>query len=164
MNETPNTDPTPDQPDQPHGAPTDADAEHTAPGAEQAEQEAEHIAAEGQDVRERVRRLVVNTIQQRRLSFDELNDVTRHVLQGASAGVKQATPEKQRTVLNSVIDGLADSYATAANATRLAFEEANRRRQSFAQEDLQQTLRELRPLDGASSAPSPAPPNAPGAP
>lgn len=97
-------------------------------------------------VRERVRRLVVETLEQRSLSLDELNEVSRQVLEGAAAGVRDATPEHQRTVLRSVIDGLGDSYATAANATRLAIEEANARSKAFADEDLREAARELRSL------------------
>ena len=122
----------------------DAGAEEAA---RQAGEQAEHIAAEGGDVRERVRKLVVDTVEQRRLSFDQLGEVSQSVLEGAASGVKEAEPEQQESALRGVIDGLADAYATAANATRLALEEANQRRQSFAQEDLQRAMRDLRALD-----------------
>lgn len=136
------------------GEQTGEQASEQAQAAGQAAgEQAEHIAGEAgespdaEDVRERVRRLVVDTLRTRNLSLEELNEVSRQVLEGAAAGVKEATPEAQRTVLRSVIDGLADSYATAANAARLTLEEANARRKAFAEEDLSQAVRELRDLD-----------------
>lgn len=136
--QTPHTGPTPGE------RASEADA---AQAAEAAGEQAERIAAEGEDVRDRVRRLVVETVQQRKLSFDQLNEVGESVLHGASEGVKNAGASEQRAVLRAVIDGVADSYATAANATRLALEEANTRRQTFAQEDLQHAIREIKALD-----------------
>ncbi|MFW6059312.1 MAG: DUF6781 family protein [Phycisphaeraceae bacterium] len=124
-----------------------ASDEAAAEAAAAAGEQAERIAAEGEDIRGRVRQLVVDTVQQRKLSFEQLGQVGQEVLRGAASGVKQAGKEEQRQALRAVIDGLADSYATAANATRLALEEANARRRTFAQEDLQHAVRELKVLD-----------------
>lgn len=122
-------------------------SEQAAEAGRKAGEEAEHIAAEGEHVRERVRKLVVQTIEQRHLSFEELNHVAKDVLEGAASGVKQATPKEKESVLRAVIDGLADSYNIAANATKLALEEANGKRKTFAEEDLKRIVRELRVLD-----------------
>jgi len=116
-------------------------------GAEAAGQQAESIAAEGADVRDRVRRLVVDTVHTRRLELDQLSEVSQQVLEGAAKGVKDATGQQQESILQQVIDGLADSYGGAANATREALDDATQRGKQFTQEDLDRALRNLRALD-----------------
>ena len=116
-------------------------------GAKQAGEQAEKIAGEGENVRDRVRQLVVETVQERKLDFDELGNVAQSVLEGAAQGVRDAAPEEQDNVLRSVIDGLADSYSNTANAARLAFEEATQQGRTFAEEDLKRAWDDLRELD-----------------
>lgn len=124
-----------------------ASEEEAQAGAAAAGEQAEQIASEETDVRERVRQLVVETVQDRRLSLDQLNEVTQQVLRGAAEGAKGAAEGKQDSVLRDVVDGLADAYTSAANATRLAVEEANERGKTFAEEDLNRAMRQLRTID-----------------
>jgi hypothetical protein len=126
---------------------TQAQQQQARAGAEAAGQEAEHIAAEGENVRDRVRQLVVDTVQQRRLELDQLSDVTQQVLQGAAKGVDDTTKEQQDSTLRAVIDGLADAYGGAADATRQAIDDATDRGKHFAQDDLARAWRNLRALD-----------------
>ena len=70
--------------------------------------QAEKIAQEGREVRERVRRLVVDTVEKGRLRLSELRRVTIQVVDGAVRGLKGALPEKQESVLRQVLDGVAD--------------------------------------------------------
>ena len=128
------------------GGPTGAETGAGQAG-EEATQQAESIAAEGEDVRERVRRLVVDTFQNRRLEWDQMNDLTQQVLKGAAKGVQDTTAQQQESVLRSVVDGLADSYSGAADATRQALDDATQRGRQFAEDDLGRALRNLKALD-----------------
>jgi hypothetical protein len=124
-----------------------AEQEQAQAGAEQAGEQAERIAAEGEDVREQVRQLIADTVHDRRLSLEQLNTVAQSVLEGAASGVREATSERQDSVLRSVVDGIGDGYAAAADATRQAVEDATQRGKHFAEQDLKRAWEDLRELD-----------------
>lgn len=117
--------------------------------------EAERIAAEGTDVRERIRKLIVDLADRRGMTADELRRHARDILDGAKRGLAAPAPastttastdQKKAGVLNDVVDGLADGFSRAAYATKLAIEEAESRRQRFADEDLRTAMDNLRQL------------------
>lgn len=110
-------------------------------------EQAQRIAASGEAVRDRVRQLVVETVQQRHLELDQLSTVAQQVLEGAAQGVKDTAQRDQQSVLKAVVDGVADSYSGAANATRQALDDAAERGKHFADDDLKRALRNLRALD-----------------
>lgn len=112
-----------------------------------ASQEAERIASEGTDVRERVRDLVNKVAGQGRKTLSELTDETTEILRGAGEGVKSAASSERGEVLGEVIDGVSDGLSRAANATKLALEEAEGRGEQFAEEDLQRTIDDLKTLE-----------------
>lgn len=108
--------------------------------------EAERIASEATDVRERIRKLIVDLADRRGMTADELRRHARDILDGAKRGIAGAADEKKAGVLNDVVDGLADGFSRAAYATKLAIEEAESRRQRFADEDLRTATDNLRQL------------------
>src|SRR5690606_36081086 len=108
--------------------------------------EAERIASEGTDVRERIRKLIVDLADRRGMTAAELRRHAREILEGARRGLSDAAESKQATVLNDVVDGLADGFSRAAYAPKLAIEEAESRRQQFADEDLRTAMDNLRQL------------------
>jgi hypothetical protein len=110
--------------------------------------ETERIAREGGEVRERVRRVVVETVRQRRIPLSRVRDLAGRLLDGALEGVRSAAPERRDSVLRETIDGLADGFEATATATRLAFEEALGRAETFAKDDVGQTVEDLRALEG----------------
>ncbi len=118
------------------------DTNHTNPA-----EAAESIVNEGQNIRDRVRELVVRAVRERGIGIDELRDLAREVFEGATNGIKDALPDEQQSVLRRVVDGLSDGLAVAANATKLAFEEARDRGQAFAEDDIQQTIDDLKSLE-----------------
>ncbi len=109
---------------------------------------AETIAAGGDDVREKVRRFVVDTVRERRLELDRLGALAEKMIGGAVAGVRNAAPDRSDSVLRDVIDGLGDGLSASAHATRLALEEARGRGETFAKEDLEKAVEDLRTLEG----------------
>lgn len=110
-------------------------------------QEAERIASEGTDVRTRVRDLVGRVASEGRKTLSELSDEATDILRGAGEGVKDAAAEHRGEVLGEVIDGVSDGLSRAANATKLALEEAEGRGEQFAEEDLRRTVDDLKTLE-----------------
>jgi hypothetical protein len=105
------------------------------------------IASEGRAVRDRIRSLLVDSVRERKLSLDEVGGAVRQVVDGAVNGVRDSVPDKQASVLGEVVDGLGEGLSAAANATRLALEEARGRGESFAQEDVDKAVEDLKALE-----------------
>lgn len=108
---------------------------------------AQEIASEAKDVRTRVRDLVSKAASDGRKTLRELGDDAREILKGATEGVSDVAEEHRGEVLGEVIDGIGDGLTRAANATRLAIEEAEGRGERFAEEDLKRTMDDLRSLE-----------------
>jgi len=108
---------------------------------------AEEIAAEGEDVRERIRTAVVDAMTNREGLAEDLSNTTQAVLDGAVEGVRNLAPEQQDSTLRQVVDGLGDALSRSANATRFALEEARSRGESFAREDIDRAMQDLRTLE-----------------
>jgi len=77
-------------------------------------EQAERIASEATDVRERVRRLVSKSATEGRKTISELVDETREILRGAGEGGKDAAPDQKREVLSEVVEGVSDALQQAA--------------------------------------------------
>ena len=109
--------------------------------------QAEDIVAEGCEIRERIRNLMLDAVKTRKLELRELGDITGEVMEAAVKQVEDVLPKQRDSVLGQVVAGIGDAYAVAANATRLAFEEARGRGESFAREDLDRALSDLTTID-----------------
>ena len=114
---------------------------------ETVESQAEKIATEADSVRERVRRLVLDTAGGGGLRIDQLKGAASAVLDGVGKGIERISEDRRGTVLAETIDGLSDAFERAARATRLAIEEAEGRGEQFSQEELRQTADDLRTLE-----------------
>lgn len=112
-----------------------------------ASERAERIAAEGESVRERVRRLVLEVAEGDGLRVSALRHAASEIIDGVSKGVKDASESRRGTVLAETVDGLSDGFARAAQATKLAIEEAEGRGKRFTSEDLRQAADDLRTLE-----------------
>ncbi|MDY7108122.1 MAG: DUF6781 family protein [Planctomycetota bacterium] len=109
--------------------------------------ETERIVREGDEVRQRVRRAVVETVRERRLPMNRVQDLAGQMLGGAIEGARSVAPERRDSVLRETIDGLADGVEATATATRLALEEARGRAETFAQNDVARTVEDLQTLE-----------------
>ena len=119
------------------------DADQTTDAGQNPEAEAASIAAEDRDVRGQVRDLFVRLFREREAGLEEISDVARRVIDGSLEGAERAASDRSDQIVREAVEGLADGYASAANATRLAFEEAAQRGKSLAEEDLNKALKEL---------------------
>jgi hypothetical protein len=106
---------------------------------------AEKIAREAEGVRERVSRLVTDAVGGRGLG--DLRSTVSEILEGVTKSVKAGVEDERRGVLREAVGGISDGLESAANATRLAIEEAEGRGKSFAKEDLRQAADDLRTLE-----------------
>ena len=111
-----------------------------------AQAQAQHIAAEGKDIRQRVRDLTVKLVQQRDVGLKKFDVLASHIMTGAAHAVEDTVPQDPDSVLRQVVDGLADGIGKAANAAELTLEEAQSRGQAFAQEDIKSMIDDLRAL------------------
>lgn len=111
--------------------------------------DAEKIAAEATDVRERIRKTVVEAVREGKVSLSDVSDLTRDVVDGAAQGARSLAPDQRDSVLRQVIDGMGDAFSSTANATRLAIEEAGSRGERFAREDVKDAVTHLSELQRA---------------
>lgn len=114
----------------------DADTQH-------AREESERVAREGQDVRERVSRAILNATRGDGLNLASLRASAQSAMDGAMRGVKDVGEQHRQTVLGEAFAGITDAMEKGVNATRLAVEEARGRGESFAKDDLQQAEHEI---------------------
>lgn len=101
------------------------------------------IVAEGQDVRGRISNVVTERADKMPTNRKGLIDLSRSVLDSATAALDKAVPHDRENILRQVIDGLGDGFSTAALATRLAIEEARSEEKRFAEEDMAQIKKDL---------------------
>jgi|GEM_PF-1593042 len=109
--------------------------------------QARRIAAQGQNIRQQIESLVKDVAHEIRGGGRKMVDIAQEVMDGAAAGINEAAPPEDReNRLRQVIDGLGDGFTRAANATRLAIEEAQSRGEHFARKDLNDTLSDMKLL------------------
>lgn len=98
------------------------------------------IAAEGENVTQRVREVVESAARSLGDAGAEgqhrLTSLVSAAIDGASSAVQGVAPDHAESTLCQVIDGLGDGLQRTANATRLAVEESASSGKAFATEDL----------------------------
>lgn len=98
------------------------------------------IAADGENVTQRVREVVESAAQSLGDAGKEgqhrLTSLMSAAIDGASSAVKGAAPDHAESTLRQVIDGLGEGLQRTANATRLAVEESASSGKAYAVQDL----------------------------
>ena len=117
--------------------------QHQQAGTEQAREESERVAREGEDVRERVRQSILDATQGEGLNLASLRASAQSAMDGVMQGVKEVSEQHRQSVLGEAFAGVTDAMEKGVNATRYAVEEAQSRGESFAKEDLKQAENEL---------------------
>jgi hypothetical protein len=107
------------------------------------EQRIARIVAGGLAVRDGVADAVSAALAGGRSAWNGLGGTLGRIARGAAVGARQVTRESQRGVLRAVVDGVGDGLGRTALATRLAVEEAGRRGEAFARQDLERLARDL---------------------
>jgi hypothetical protein len=126
--------------------------------------EAEKIVAEGQHVGSRVRSLVLRAIKNKQLGLSELGEVAKQVLDGSLVALEAALAQKAKhteqqsdenrenekkaqQTLGEIFSGIDEAFADAAKATACALDEAKKRGERFAKEDLRKTVTDLKAME-----------------
>ncbi len=98
------------------------------------------------NIRENVRRITLNALSDGKLDLDEISQVTRLVVNGAGVGAVIYGPDG-RNPLAKAVEGLNDALCTAAEASKLAIEEASSHVNTFGKQDLLHAINDLNELE-----------------
>lgn len=114
--------------------------------AEQIREEAAAIINQGGPIRERISQLVANAAEQAQQSGQGLMGLAQSVMDATVSAVNQSLPPDANSALRQVIDGLSDGVSKAALATKMAVNESVASSKSFANEDLQKVVGDVKTL------------------
>ncbi len=109
------------------------------------EHEIRDAVASGRDVKEIVRQVTLKALTRRDLDLAAIRQVARAVVAGARQGAS-GRPEVGE-VLGKAVSGLDEALSKAAEATKLALQEATGRGDTFTTQDLKRTLGDLQMLE-----------------
>ncbi|MEO0586636.1 MAG: DUF6781 family protein [Planctomycetota bacterium] len=113
------------------------------------EAQTESIVDDGNDIKDRVRRLTRDTIAAGMASTqkgtDQLADLAGRVFAAAGAAVerKDEGDDAKRSALNDVVDGFSAGLNEAVDATRQTLQGARDRGEKFAREDIAKSVDDL---------------------
>jgi hypothetical protein len=107
---------------------------------------ARELVRVGKDVREKLHELTVRALTQRQLAEQEIREVLDAITEGVSLGAAERT-EEVRAALGDALTGMDDALSHAAEAMQLALGEASSHAQDFAEQDIKQSISELKQLE-----------------
>lgn len=107
---------------------------------------ARELVRAGQDVRGKLHELTVRALTQRQLAEQEIREVLDAITQGVSLGAAERT-EEVRAALADALHGMDDALGHAAEAMQLALGEVGSHVQDFAEQDIRQSIDELKRLE-----------------
>lgn len=107
---------------------------------------AKDLVRSGADVRERLKDLTVKALTQRQLAEQEMREVMNAITEGVRLGATART-EEVRSALSSALHGMDDALNHAAEAMQLAMGEMASQGQAYAENDMKQSLNELKMLE-----------------
>ncbi|MGE0311704.1 MAG: DUF6781 family protein [Lautropia sp.] len=110
------------------------------------EDEVRQAVAGGEDVKEAVRRITLSALTRRELDVPAIRRVARSVVSGARLGAADRGPDV-REALGNAMSGLDEALSRAAEATRLALQEAVGRGETLSGPALKQTLKDVQTLE-----------------
>ncbi|WP_137220881.1 DUF6781 family protein [Shewanella sp. MEBiC00475] len=105
----------------------------------------EAVEADG-NIRENVRRITLKALSDGKLDLDEITQVTSSVVKGAGLGAVIHGHDGQDKLAKAV-SGLDDALCSAAEASKLAVEEASSHVKTFSKQDFQRSINDLSELE-----------------
>ncbi|MDH5301311.1 MAG: hypothetical protein OEW58_08120 [Gammaproteobacteria bacterium] len=109
-------------------------------------QKAKSAVLDGEDLRQAVRDITLQALQSRKLDHQNIRAVVEAVLAGVSGGLQQPW-DKARDDAARALHGVDDALQKAAQAAKLATEEAIGRGTEFSDHDLRAAIDELSTLE-----------------
>ncbi len=138
-----------------HGAGGESPAETTTQGGAEKETQAtvEQLKASVQEaveseeaIREKVRRLTMEALAEGKLDAGQVKTIIETVMQAASVGV-ETHGSRARQALEEAVKGLEEGLVKAAEASKLALEEAASRADEFTEQEVKRAFDQLVELE-----------------
>ena len=105
------------------------------------------IVEEGRQIRDQVRTILLDSVEQKKLPLGELENLVKEILEGIAEGSKKAEPKKRGEYFGDALEGLESALQATLNAASLALEEAKGKGEKFAGEDLKQSISDLEAME-----------------
>jgi len=109
-------------------------------------EKARDLLHSGENIREKLHDLTVEALTQRQLAEQEIREVLGAITEGISLGATERT-EEVRAALGNALGGMDEALEHAAEAMRLALGEVSSHAQEYAEQDLRQSLGDLKKLE-----------------
>lgn len=109
-------------------------------------EKARDLLHSGENIREKLHDLTVEALTQRQLAEQEIREVLGAITEGIRLGATERT-EEVRTALGNALGGMDEALENAAEAMQLALGEVSTHAQEFAEQDLRQSLSDLKKLE-----------------
>lgn len=120
--------------------------DQTGMNAERTREEVRAAVERGDKVREDVRDIVIEALGEHHLDKKNVERTIATVVEGTVAGTHKDSKELAET-MRKTIGGLDEAMAKAAQASKLAIEEATGRVEEFSEQDLKQAVDDLKDLE-----------------
>ena len=104
-------------------------------------------AENGKDIHNEVRAIVIDALVEHQLDKDSVKRVIEAVFEGVTEGAPKSTKDL-KDIMMEAADGLDEGLSTAAEASKLAIEEATGRIDEFSEKDVKQAWEDLKDLEG----------------
>ncbi len=101
----------------------------------------------GSDVHDKIKTITLKALTERQLDMDNIKNVAEEVSKGINEGVT-AQSEHAKEVFAHAASALDDALAIAAEASKLAIEEAASRVNEYSHHDLTDATKELQGMEG----------------
>ena len=102
----------------------------------------------GTDVHQQIRDITLNALTKRQLDMENIKSVTEAVSNGINEGV-DTQGEHAKDVFMQAVTALDDALAMAAEASKLAIEEAASRVSDYSQHDFNDAIKDLQGMEGS---------------
>ena len=110
-------------------------------------QTARDSVAAGDQIRERIRDLTLQALQQRKFDYTGFQSVLKSMTEGISLGAEKHGTQ-MRIALSEAFAGMDQALMKAAQAGSLAMKELASRGKEFSDRDLKQSLEQMKRLEG----------------
>ncbi len=105
------------------------------------------VVKSGGDVHQQVKDITLKALTTGRLDVENIKDVTEAVGKGINEGMT-SHGEHGKEVFVHAVTALDDALATAAEASKLAIEEASSRVTEYSQHDLDDAIKDIQDMEG----------------
>ncbi len=109
--------------------------------------EAREAVRSGADVHQKIKTITLNALTKWQLDMDNIKDVAESVSEGINEAISSQGGEAKK-IFENAASALDDALAIAAEASKLAIEEASSRVSEYTQHDLDSASKDLRDMEG----------------